>query len=470
MLIRGGRIVDPAQGLEALFDLRIRAGVIAEIGEHLHPEGDEPVLDASGAYVAPGFIDMHVHLREPGFPEKETFATGTAAAVAGGFTAVAAMPNTNPSMDTVEVVRGCSFPILRQAQDDKRTAQDDKRTAQDDTGVAHHDSVKCRVYPIAAITRGRRGSELVDYAALSEAGAVAFSDDGNTVMNSRVLRDAALAALDVAGCFIGHCEDEHIKGDAVMNEGATSRRLGLRGSPPVAEDVIVARDLLIARDTGKAWHIAHITTKGAMDLVNAARASGPAVTCEVTPHHLVFTDELIGTHGSGAKVNPPLRTQADVNALRAAVMRNEIDAFATDHAPHTQREKSEDVSCGAVGFTGLEIAVGAYAYALPQLTLRRFVEMLSVNPARILGVPGGTLKIGSPADITIFADREWQVDAQQFYSKGKSTPFDGMTLPRRAVATIVGGRVMYDALASTSSAVLRQAQHDKSIPHDDRER
>ena len=424
MLIRGGRIVDPAQGLEALFDLRIRAGVVAEIGEHLQPEGDEPVLDASGAYVAPGFIDMHVHLREPGFPEKETFATGTAAAVAGGFTAVAAMPNTNPAMDTVEVVRGCSFPSIPQHDNDK---------------------VKCRVYPIAAITRGRKGSELLDYAALSEAGAVAFSDDGNTVMNARVLRDAARAALDVAGCFIGHCEDEHIKGAAVMNEGATSRRLGLAGSPPVAEDVIVARDLLIARDTGKPWHIAHTTTKGAMDLVNAARASGTAVTCEVTSHHLVFTDELIDSHGSGAKVNPPLRTQADVNALRAAVMRNEIDVFATDHAPHTQREKSEEVSCGAVGFTGLEIAVGAYAYALPQLTLRRFVEMLSVNPARILGVPGGTLKIGSPADITIFADREWQVDARQFYSKGKSTPFDGMTLPRRAVATIVGGRLMYDA-------------------------
>ena len=430
MLIRGGRIVDPAQGLEALFDLRIRAGVIAEIGEHLQPEGDEPVLDASGAYVAPGFIDMHVHLREPGFPEKETLATGTAAAVAGGFTAVAAMPNTNPALDSVEVVRGCRFPSIPQG-----------------ASIPQHDNdkVKCRVYPIAAITRGRKGSELVDYAALSEAGAVAFSDDGNTVMNSRVLRDAALAALDVAGCFIGHCEDEHIKGDAVMNEGATSRRLGLAGSPRVAEEVIVARDLLIARDTGKPWHIAHVTTKGAIDLVNAARISATAVTCEVTPHHLVFTDELIDTLGSGAKVNPPLRTQADVNALRAAVMRNEIDVFATDHAPHTQREKSEDVSCGAVGFTGLEIALGAYAYALPQLTLRRFVEMLSVNPARILGVPGGTLKIGSPADITIFADREWQVDAQQFYSKGKSTPFDGMTLPRRAVATIVGGRVMYDA-------------------------
>lgn len=436
MLIRGGRIVDPAQGLEALFDLRIRAGVIAEIGEHLQPEGDEAVLGAAGAYVAPGFIDMHAHLREPGFPEKETFATGTAAAVAGGFTAVAAMPNTNPAMDSVEVVRACSFPSMPHYDNDK---------------------VKCRVYPIAAITRGRRGGELVDYAALAEAGAVAFSDDGNTVMNSRVLRDAALAALDVAGCFIGHCEDEHIKGDAVMNEGATSRRLRLPGSPPVAEDVIVARDLLIARDTGKPWHIAHVTTKGAMDLVNAARASGTAVTCEVTPHHLVFTDELIDAHGSSAKVNPPLRTQADVNALRAAVMRVEIDVFATDHAPHTQQEKSAEVGCGAVGFTGLEIAVGAYAYALPQLTLRRFVEMLSANPARILGVPGGTLKIGSPADITIFADREWQVDARQFYSKGKSTPFDGMTLPRRAVATIVGGRLMHDAL-------------NPSMPHHDRAR
>ncbi len=417
MLVQNGRVVDPGQHIDAMLDVRIRNGVVAEIGEHLTAVPEEPVFDARGAYVAPGFIDMHVHLREPGNPEKETIATGTAAAVAGGFTAVAAMPNTNPAIDSAELV-GTLKSLLGDAL--------------------------CRVYPIAAISRGRKGRDLVDYTALAQAGAVAFSDDGNTVMDARVLRDAALAARDVSGSFIVHCEDEHLKGDAVMNEGAASRRLGLPGSPHVAEDVIVARDVLLARDTGKRWHIAHLTTKGAFELVQRARAEGVLMTSEVTPHHLVFTDDLIERLGSGAKVNPPLRTQNDVDVLRSAVLRGEIEAFATDHAPHTAEEKSGDVSCGAVGFSGLEIAMGAYAYALPALPISRFIEMLSTNPARILGVPGGSLAVGSPGDITVFADRPWTVDSQRFYSKGKSTPFAGMTLPRQATATIVGGKLVME--------------------------
>ncbi len=417
MLVQNGRVIDPAQHIDAMLDVRIRNGVIAEIGEHLTSVPEEPVLDARGAYVAPGFIDMHVHLREPGNPEKETIATGTAAAVAGGFSAVAAMPNTNPAIDSAELV-GTLKSMLTDAL--------------------------CRVHPIAAITRGRKGRDLVDYSALAQAGAVAFSDDGNTVMDARVLRDAALAARDVSGCFIVHCEDEHLKGDAVMSEGAASRRLGLPGSPGIAEDVIVARDVLVARDTGKRWHVAHISTRGAFELVQRARQEGVLVTSEVTPHHLVFTDDLIERLGSGAKVNPPLRTQADVEALRAAVIRGEIDAFATDHAPHTHEEKSGDLACGAVGFSGLEVAIGAYAYALPQLPVARFVEMLSTNPAHILRVPGGSLALGSPGDITVFADQPWTVDPQRFHSKGKSTPFAGMTLPRRATATIVGGKLVMD--------------------------
>jgi len=415
MLVQNGRLVDPAQQIDAMLDVRLRRGVVAEIGEHLQPQPDEQIVDARGAVVAPGFIDMHVHLREPGNPEKETIATGTAAAVAGGFTAVAAMPNTNPAIDSPELVESL-LSLLG-------------------------DSL-CRVHPIAAITRGRRGVELVDYAELARAGAVAFSDDGNTVMDAGVLRNAALAARDVRACFIVHCEDERLKGDAVMNEGAVSSRLGLRGSPPVAEDVIVARDMLLARDTGKRWHVAHLTTHRALDLVKQTRAEGVLVSCEVTPHHLVFTDELVERLGSGAKVNPPLRTDADASALRDAVRRGEIDAFATDHAPHTSEEKSVDISSGAVGFTGLEIAVGAYAHALPDLPLARFVEMFSTKPARILGVPGGSLAPGSPADVTIFAQREWTVDPSRFHSKGKSTPFAGMTLPRRATATIVDGKLV----------------------------
>jgi dihydroorotase len=412
MIVKGGRIVDPAQGLEATFDLRVRDGLVAEIGESMQPEPEERIIDATGAYVAPGFIDMHVHLREPGNSEKETIATGTAAAVAGGFTAVAAMPNTNPAIDTPEAVRAISKGL-------------------------------CLIYPVAAITRGRNGKEILDYGALARAGAVAFSDDGNTVMNAAVLREAALRARDLSAPFIVHCQDEDLKDDGVMNEGAVSRRLHLRGEPEIAEDVIVARDVLIARDTKKAWHIAHVSTAGSLAALREARARGDRVTCEVTPHHLVFTDDLIEQLGSGAKVNPPLRTQADVDALRSAVMRDEIDAFATDHAPHTESEKSAHITHGAVGFSGLEVAIGAYAYALPRLPVRRFVEMLSTNPARILDIPGGTLKVGSPAHITIFADRPWTVEPEKFYSKGRSTPFAGMTLPRRALTTIVAGHVVY---------------------------
>lgn len=415
MLVRNGRLIDPLQKLDARLDVRLTGGVVAEISEHLEAESGEEIFDASGAFVAPGFIDMHVHLREPGFPQKETIASGSAAAAAGGFTAVAAMPNTSPAIDTPETLAA----VLERSSE-----------------------ALCAVYPIAAITRRREGREPVDYEALARAGAVAFSDDGSTVMDARVMREAAMAARDTGRCFIVHCEDERLKGGAVMSEGAVSHRLGLPGSPALAEDVIVARDVLIAQETAKSWHIAHLSTAGSLEILRWARARGIAVTCEVTPHHLIFTDALIEQLGSGAKVNPPLRTAHDAAALREAVMRGEVEAFATDHAPHTEEEKNADVSCGAVGFSGLEVAVGAYAYALPDLPLARFVEMLSVNPARILGVAGGTLAPGSPADVTIFADRAWTVDPTHFYSKGKSTPFAGMTLPRRAIATIAGGRMV----------------------------
>lgn len=407
MLIRSGRLVDPAQRLDAHLDVRLDNGRVSEIGEHLEPRDGEELVDASGAYVAPGFIDMHVHLREPGNPEKETIATGTAAAAAGGFTAVAAMPNTNPAIDTPELVRW----ILDRA---KETAA-------------------VRVYPIAAITRGRNGAQPVDLAALSGAGAVAFSDDGNTIMNARVQLDAALQG-DRDALFITHCEDANVKGDSAMTESAAAR---------VAEDIIVARDILIAQAAGRQWHIAHLSTAIGVELVRwirTLRNGAPArVTCEVTPHHLIHTRKFVEEHGARGKVNPPLRFEEDAKALREAVRDGTVDAFATDHAPHTDAEKTAPLHAACVGFTALETAVGAYAYAVPDLPVLRFVELLSMNPARILNVPGGTLRPGAPADVTIFADRPWTVDPSQFYSKGKSTPFAGMKLPRRAIATISGG-------------------------------
>jgi dihydroorotase len=392
ILITGGRVVDPSSSLDAACDLRLRNGVVAEVGPNLRADG-EAAIDATGTIVAPGFIDMHVHLRDPGFPEKETLPTGTEAAVRGGFTAVACMPNTNPALDSPGVLNCLMNRVERLA--------------------------RCRVYPIAAITRGRLGSAPCDdYSALAAAGAVAFSDDGDTVRDAGVLRESALRAREVRGPFISHCEPE---------------------------DEIVARDLAIAAETAKPWHIAHISTARALGLVRGAHERGTRVTCEVTPHHLNFSGDLAAGFGVAARVNPPLRDADDVEALRRAVREGLVDAFASDHAPHTAQEKSGELGYVAPGFSGLEIAVGAYAAALPGLPLSRFVTLLSTNPARILGIQGGTLVAGAPADVTIFADREWLVDPQSFASKGRCTPFAGWKLPRKVLATIVGGHVRYRA-------------------------
>jgi len=377
-----------------VLDIRVRDGIVAEIGELLKPEAGEEVLDARNAYVAPGFIDMHVHLREPGNPEKETIATGCAAAAAGGFTAVAAMPNTHPALDTPELVRWLKETAGR-------------------AGLA-------RVYPIAAITHGREGKEPADYAALANAGAVAFSDDGNTIESAIAQTSAALRARETGRPFITHCENAAIK--------------ELDEFDPAAESTAVERDIAIARATSLPWHIAHVSTAEAAEFIAAAKELRIACTAEVTPHHLAFAREEAGSFGVPAKVHPPLRSAQDVDALRRAVRAGTIDAFASDHAPHI-----DDTS---PGFTGLEVAAGAYAYALPDLPIRRYVAMLSSNPARILGVPGGTLTAGSPADVTIFADRDWIVDTAMFHSKGKRTLFAGKKLPRRVLATIVGGAVV----------------------------
>lgn len=386
--------MDPVARIDAVLDIRIREGVISEIGELLPRTDDEEVIDARNTYVAPGFIDMHVHLREPGNPEKETIATGCAAAVAGGFTAVAAMPNTRPALDTPDRLSWV-------------------KEAAEHAGLA-------RVYPIAAITHGRQGKEPVDYAELAKAGAVAFSDDGNTIESAIVQTSAALRALESRRAFITHCEDPAIKARDRFD--------------PAAETSAVARDIAIARATSLPWHIAHVSTRGAVEAIAAAKQMRIACTAEVTPHHLSVTRADAAAYSGGTNVHPPLRPREDVDAVIAAVRGGTIDAFASDHAPHEDAESP--------GFSGLETAVGAYAYALPDLPVRRYVQMLSSNPARILGVPGGTLAIGAPADVTIFADREWVVDPNEFHSKGRRTPFAGKTFTRRAIATIVAGSVV----------------------------
>lgn len=347
---------------------------------------------------------MHVHLREPGNPEEETIATGVAAAVAGGFTAVAAMPNTKPALDTPDLVRWLKAEAER--------------------------ANLARIHPIAAITRGREGREPADYGALCAAGAVAFSDDGSTVASAIVQTGAALRARQFGRCFITHCEDAAMKANDEFD--------------PAAESSAVARDVAIASATGLQWHIAHVSTRGAIEAIAGGKELGIAATAEATPHHLVFTRESAAGFYGGTKVHPPLRDDLDVAALRDAVRNGTIDVLASDHAPHADNDLP--------GFSGLEVAAGAYAYALRDLPIRRYVELLSTNPARILGVPGGTLEIGAPADVTIFADRDWIVEPSVFHSKGKRTPFAGMTLPRRAIATIVGG-----ALVMENSRVIARA-------------
>jgi len=420
LLIRGGRVVDPSQSLDAKRDVRIENGLIAQISEHLEPDdwgfGETGVVDAENAIVAPGFIDMHVHLREPGQTHKETIATGTAAAVAGGFTSVACMPNTKPPLDTPALIT----EVLRLAGE----------------------AALARVYPIAAITKDRAGRELAPFWRLHDAGAVAFSDDGSTVADARVLRQAALYARDVPGVFIEHCEDPALKGDAVMNEGDASLRFGASAAPGLAEDVIVARDLLICGETGKPFHLAHLSTAISVDLVRFARSRGTACTCEVTPHHLLLDDHRFTDFRADAKVNPPLRGQRDCEALRAAVRDGTIDVLATDHAPHTREEKAGLLADAPAGFSGLEVALGAYALALPDLPLEQFVALLSANPARILGIPGGTLRVGSLGDVTVFAEERWTADVSRFQSLGKNTPFDGWTFPRRPIATVVAGNLL----------------------------
>src|SRR5882724_3851688 len=420
LLLRSGRVIDPANNLDVVQDVLITDGKIERLGRNLAAPADAEVVEAKGKIVCPGFIDMHVHLREPGQEYKETVATGTRAAAAGGFTAVCCMANTSPVNDNGAV----TDYILAKAKVE---------------GLV-------RVYPIGAVTRNLHGEELAELAELAEAGCVAFSDDGRCVMNAGLYRRAMEYTLPFGAPLISHAEDATLSRGASINEGVVSTELGLPGQPAAAEDVMVARDILLAELTGAHVHIAHASTAGTVRLVRDAKARGIRVTAEVTPHHLVLTEDAVRTWDANTKMAPPLRTKRDVEALIEGLADGTIDCIATDHAPHALSEKEGEFDRAAFGIVGLETAVAVALDRLVRpglLPLATLVSRLSRDPARLLNLPGGSLAPGAPADVTILdPDRELTVDPARFRSKSRNTPFAGWTLTGGPWMTIVGGKVV----------------------------
>ena len=417
LLIKGGRIIDPSQQLDRIADLLIEDGRVKSIEDSLTSD-DAEVFDASGLIVTPGFIDLHVHLREPGEEYKETIASGAAAAVAGGFTSICAMPNTKPINDNASVTRF----IIEKARE---------------AGLAS-------VYPVGAITRESKGEELAEMAEMKEAGAVAVSDDGRPVMNSQVMRHAMEYARDHELVVVDHCQDLQLAAGGVMHEGRYSTLLGLKGMSSTAEESHVARDVMLAELTGARVHIAHLSTAGSVELVRRAKEKGIAVTCEVTPHHLALTDEAVVGFDTNTKMNPPLRSEEDRAALIEGVRDGTIDAIATDHAPHHLDEKMLEYDRAPSGVVGLETALGVVLTVLhhsAEVPISRIVEMLTIGPARAFSLPYPSLSVGSLADITVFdPDVEWTVDPRSFKSKSRNTPFAGWKLRGRISQTLVAAR------------------------------
>ena len=420
LLVAGGRLVDPSQGLDGRFDLLLEDGKVARVEERLEaPEGAE-TLDASGLVVAPGFIDIHVHLREPGQEYKETVESGTAAAAAGGFTAVACMANTDPVNDN----RSVTELILSEA---RRCAT-------------------ARVYPIGAVSKGLAGEELAEYGEMARGGIVAVSDDGKPVQSAELMRRALLYAQHYGLPVVQHAEDLHLAAGGVMHEGEWSTRLGLPGLPGAAEDVMVARDLLLLAETGGRYHVAHLSTARTLELVRRAKERGLGVTCEVTPHHHQLTHEEVwkSQFSTDTKMKPPLRAEADRQALLAGLADGTVDAIASDHAPHHADEKDVEFSLAPFGIVGLETTVSLCLDRIVRpglITLARLVELLSTGPARACALPGGSLKPGSPADLTLLdLERRVKVDPAAFRSKSRNTPFHGWELTGAPAGTVVGGR------------------------------
>src|SRR3954469_3371958 len=423
-LLKGGRVVDPANGIDGVRDVLIDGDRIARVGTDLPADGATVVEIPNGFVVCPGFIDMHVHLREPGQEHKETVATGTASAVAGGFTAVACMPNTNPVNDAASVT---SY-ILEKARE----------------------ANLARVYPIGAVSKASKGELLADIADLKKAGCVAITDDGHPVKTAILLRRALEYAAMFGMPVIEHCEDPSLKGDAVAHEGFHAASLGLRGMPGACEALGVERGVLLAELTGSAFHVAHMSARASLRAVRKAKEAGIRVSCEVAPHHFTLTDEALATplaYDTNTKMNPPLRESADRDAMLDGIADGSVDAIATDHAPHHYDEKKVEFDRAPFGIVGLETAVSLSLDRLVhagRIRLPRMVELLSVNPARILNVPGGTLSEGAPADLTILApDLKGGIEAARLRSRSKNPPFDGWQLRGGVAATLVGGRPVF---------------------------
>ncbi len=420
LLIKNGRVIDPASRHDGVADVWIEDGVIKGVGANLTAAGAE-VFDATGLIVAPGFIDMHVHLREPGFEHAETIESGSRAAAAGGFTSVCPMPNTKPVNDNATVT---SYMIEK---------------------ARRHAVVN--VFPIGAITKGSAGEELAAIGSMKQAGAVAISDDGRPVMNARVMRRAMEAARSLGIPVINHCEDLHLSAGGDMHEGAESVRLGLRGIPGCSEDVMVARDILLAEVTGARYHVAHISSRHSVEMVQFAKTRGLAVTAEATPHHLALADRDMKPYDSNYKMKPPLRGSCDVMAVLEGIVNGAIDAIATDHAPHPGSEKMQEFESCPFGILGLETAIGVSLEQLVhpgKIGVGRMIQLFTTGPARILGIDRGTLAQGAPADVTIFSiDREWTYDVNKSFSKSRNSPFDGKTFKGGPVATVVAGEVVW---------------------------
>ncbi len=421
ILIKNGRIINPADGTDKVSDMLVENGIVKEISQNINTSADK-IIDANKMWVTPGFIDLHVHLREPGFEHKETIATGSRAAAAGGYTTVCCMPNTKPVADSIEVVEY----IKKEAEKN---------------GVVN-------VLPIGAITKGQEGKELADIEGMYKAGICAISEDGKSVMNAQLLKEAMIKAKKLNIPVLSHCEDRSLVKGGCMNEGAHCDSLGLKGISNDSEDVIVARDIVLAESTGAKLHLCHMSTKGSVALLSEAKKRGVNVTGEITPHHFTLSDENVDGKDTNTKMNPPLRSKDDVETMRKALKDGVADTISTDHAPHSEEEKAKDYQSAPFGIVGSETAFALSNSVLVEegyLTPSALVEKMSYNPSKILGIDKGDISVGKVADITITnPEKVFKIDKNKFYSKGKNTPFDGYEVKGSVEYTIVGGRIVFE--------------------------